>query len=104
MFALKDNNKREDGLGTGWSLFLQFPWRQVQSQLKSICQICACADAFAALDRRGSMVSWGALPSISLHDVQRLSASSLAFAALKKDGTVTAWGDRPAGACIQLES
>ena len=62
---------------------------------KSICQICGCADGFAALDRSGSVVAWGALPLVPhLRDVQRLSATSRAFAALKKDGTVYTWGDR----------
>lgn len=64
----------------------------------AVCQVCACGDGFACLDRLGRTTCWGD-PSLSakLEGVQRLSASSRSFAALMKDGSVRVWGERHRG-------
>ena len=62
-----------------------------------VCQVCACGDGFACLDRLGRATCWGD-PSLcaKLEGVRRLSASSRSFAALMKDGSVQVWGERRA--------
>ena len=65
--------------------------------LEEVSELCASEDAFGALRKDGTVVTWRP-PKTTLEPVEGLShvtqlgASRHAFAALKRDGTVAAWG------------
>ena len=73
---------------------------QVKDQLKSVKQVQATDNAFAAILADGSVVTWGDAAyggdssevKDELKGVQQIQATSGAFAALPADGSVVAWG------------
>ncbi|CAE7435911.1 HERC2 [Symbiodinium sp. KB8] len=77
----------------------------VRDQLKTVQQIQASADAFAAILHDGSVVTWGDVDfggdssavQDQLKNVQRIQAAQNAFAAILGDGSVVTWGEADSG-------
>ena len=77
----------------------------VHDQLKSVRQVQASSQAFAAILEDGSVVTWGnpkaGGDSSAVHDqlksVRQVQANLFAFAAILEDGSVVTWGNPETG-------